>query len=285
MYFLLKILILLKKILCITTGYFYNTAMSLGQILRKQRKKLHLTLDEVAAKTGFSKPYLSTIETGRVKNPPSDTLLKKLERLLKFPKGELMHIGHVEGMPKDIRKDYEAIDAENRQYKQIIKDIIGRKLTIAKLGEVLGQYDMDVRPQDDVKDQPGRWIPVINKVPAGYPAEFDDLGYPTGFADDYVRCPDIHDPNAFAVRVVGDSMEPKFSEGHIVVFSPAADVQNGDDCFIRLKSPHETTFKRIFFEKNKKIRLQPRNDAYAPLTVAGKRINGLYRAVIHYQKL
>ena len=30
--------------------------------------------------------------------------------------------------------------------------------------------------------------------------------------------PDLHDPNAFAVRVVGDSMEPKFKEGDIVVF-------------------------------------------------------------------
>ncbi|MHC5137950.1 MAG: helix-turn-helix domain-containing protein, partial [Planctomycetota bacterium] len=49
--------------------------MSLGQIIRKKRESLHLTLDEVAAFTGFSKPYLSTIETGRVKNPPSDKLL------------------------------------------------------------------------------------------------------------------------------------------------------------------------------------------------------------------
>ena len=260
--------------------------MSLGQIIRKQRKKLGLTLDETAAYTGFSKPYLSTIETGNVNNPPSDKLLKKLEKYLKFPKGQLLRIAHVEGMPKDIRKDYEAIDVENRQYRQILRDIIQRKLSINKLGKLLDQHDMDVAQAEDRKDKPGQWVPVINKVPAGYPADFDDLGYPTGIADDYVRCPDIHDPNAFAVRVVGDSMEPKFSEGHIVVFSPAADVQDGDDCFIRLKSPHETTFKRFFSEANqKKVRLQPRNDAYAPLIVSAKRVNGLYRAVIHYQQL
>jgi SOS-response transcriptional repressor LexA len=49
--------------------------------------------------------------------------------------------------------------------------------------------------------------------------------------------------------------------------------------------PHETTFKRIFFEKKDKIRLQPRNEKYPPNVVDGKRINGVYRAVIRYEKL
>ncbi len=259
--------------------------MSLGQIIREQRGRLHLTLDEVAALTGFSKPYLSTIETGRVKNPPSDRLLCKLEEHLQFETGYLQHMAHVEGMPSDVRRDYEAIDAENRRYKQIIKDVISRKIKPEKLGKVLSQYEINPQQEKDMREKPGQWVPVINKVPAGYPAEFDDLGYPAGFADDYVRCPDMHDPNAFAVRVVGDSMEPKFSEGHIVVFSPAADVQNGDDCFIRLKNPHETTFKRVFFEEKGKIRLQPRNDMLAPIIVKGDRVNGMYRAAIHYQQL
>ena len=259
--------------------------MSLGQIIREQRGRLHLTLDEVAALTGFSKPYLSTIETGRVKNPPSDRLLSKLEEHLQFETGYLQHMAHVEGMPSDVRRDYEAIDAENRRYKQIIKDVISRKIKPEKLGKVLSQYEINPDQAKDMREKPGQWVPVINKVPAGYPAEFDDLGYPAGFADDYVRCPDMHDPNAFAVRVVGDSMEPKFSEGHIVVFSPAADVQNGDDCFVRLKTPHETTFKRVFFEDKGKIRLQPRNDMLPPIIVKADRVNGMYRAAIHYQQL
>lgn len=258
--------------------------MSLGQIIRNKREKLHLTLDEVAAFTGFSKPYLSTIETGRVK-PPSDRLLTKLEQCLKFDSGHLQHIAHVERMPADIRRDYEAIDAENRQYKQIIKDIISRKIKPGKVEDLIEQCELDVCGDPSQKDKPGQLVPVINKVPAGYPADFDDMGYPVGFADDYVRCPDIHDPNAFAVRVVGDSMVPKFAESDIVIFSPAADVQNGDDCFIRLASPHETTFKRVFFEDGEKVRLQPRNDMYAPMIIDGDRVNGIYRAVIHYQTL
>lgn len=258
--------------------------MSLGSIIRKRREELHLTLDEVAVATHFSKPYLSTIETGKVKNPPSDRLLSGLEEVLKFDTGFLRRLAHLERMPADIRQDYDAIDAENKHFKQILKKIVNRNLEPAHLDELLAQCDLDV----DVKNpqsRSGQWVPVINKVAAGYPVEFDDLGYPVGFADDYVRCPDIHDPNAFAVRVVGDSMEPKFCEGNIVVFSPSADVQNGDDCFVRFQLPHETTFKRVFFETDGSIRLQPRNTNYAPLVVSGERINGIYRAALHFQTL
>ena len=52
---------------------------------------------------------------------------------------------------------------------------------------------------DDTDFVPGRLVPVINKVAAGYPVDFNDLDYPVGIADDYVRCPDIYDPNAFAL--------------------------------------------------------------------------------------
>jgi len=73
-----------------------------------------------------------------------------------------------------------------------------------------------------------------------------------------------------------------------VIFSPAAEVHNGDDCFIRFAQPHDTTFKRVLFEPDKpdnKIRLQPRNEKYSPTIVDGQRINGLYQAVIKYEKL
>lgn len=259
--------------------------MSLGQILRKRREELGLTLDEVAALTGFSKPYLSTIETSKTRNPPSDQLIVRLEEHLKFDKGHLKKIAHLERSPADVRKDFEAITAENRRMKQLLKDITSRKMPVSKAGKMLSQIDVEASPKSRKKDIAGHFVPVINKVSAGYLADFDDLGYPVGVADDYVRCPDLHDPNAFAVRVVGDSMEPKFSEGDIVVFSPAGTVENGDDCFVRLKEPHEATFKRVFFEKGKQVRLQPRNEVFAPMVVKGDRINGVYRAVIHYKHL
>ncbi len=255
--------------------------MSLGQIIREKRERLNLTLDEVSNKIGFSKPYLSTIETGKVKNPPSDELLIKLEKVLKFEPGLLLHVAHMEGMPPDIRQEYESAQNEKQKWRQIVKNIVDKKkVNQSQLKRLLAGGEPERQPL-----AAGRMVPVINKVSAGYPSDFNDLDYPVGIADDYIRCPDLHDPNAFAVRVVGDSMEPKFNEGDIVIFSPAADVHNGDDCFVRFAMPHETTFKRVFFESNDKIRLQPRNEKYSPTIVDGKRINGLYRAIIRHEKL
>jgi SOS-response transcriptional repressor LexA len=266
--------------------------MSLGQIIRKKREQLNLTLDEVSSRVGFSKPYLSTIETGKVKNPPSDELLTRLEKTLEFESGQLLHIAHIEGLPSDIRQEYESAGAENEKFRQFVKNLVHKKNDIAGLDAVLSEskLDLDELSRVDIEQggpvlSAGRLVPVINKVSAGYPSDFNDLDYPVGIADDYVRCPDLHDPNAFAVRVVGDSMEPKFREGDIVIFSPVAEVHNGDDCFVRFAMPHETAFKRVFFDPDNKVRLQPRNEKYSPTIIDGKRINGLYRAIVKYEKL
>jgi repressor LexA len=256
--------------------------MSLGQIIRDKREQLSLTLDEVSNKVGFSKPYLSTIETGKVKNPPSDELLTKLERVLKFETGQLLHIAHLERMPSDIRGEYESREAENQKLKQFIRKMTSGKRQSNELKAILAQAGQDAK---EGTMSAGRLVPIINKVTAGYPTDFNDLDYPVGIADDYVRCPDLHDPNAFAVRVVGDSMEPRFHEGDIVIFSPSLDVRNGDDCFVRFTMPHETTFKRVFFEKDDNIRLQPRNERYSPTIVEGNRVDGVYRAIVRYEKL
>ena len=258
--------------------------MSLGQIIRKKREQLNLTLDEVSARVGFSKPYLSTIETGKVKNPPSDELLVKLEKMLEFDTGLLLHIAHMERLPSDIKQQYESAQAESKKLRQLVKNLISAKTDPSQLDLLLDESQLHTQQKQTFLEA-GRLVPVINKVSAGYPVDFDDLDYPVGIADDYVRCPDLHDANAFAVRVVGDSMEPRFREGDIVIFSPAAEVHNGDDCFVRFTTPHETTFKRAFFEQDDKVRLQPRNEKYSPIIIDGKRINGLYKAVIKYERL
>src|SRR5438270_13825861 len=75
----------------------------LGPQLRRQRRRLGLTLDELAGRSGISKPYLSLIETGRVPNPPSDEKLRRLEQTLGFPAGELISQAHLQRTPRDVR--------------------------------------------------------------------------------------------------------------------------------------------------------------------------------------
>lgn len=153
-------------------------------------------------------------------------------------------------------------------------------------------------------------VPLINKVAAGYPTEFTDLGYPARVADEYVRVPEVSDPDAFGARVVGDSMEPEYREGDMVVFSPRAAVYNGADCFVRLERDAQTTFKRVFFEDDTgkviddaalragqsasdaphaarliRIRLQPLNPRYGPRVYDREEVAGLYAAVTVTRKV
>src|SRR5271163_3064650 len=75
----------------------------LGARIRRQRRRLGLTLDELSGRTSISKPYLSLIETGRVINPPSDDKLRRLEQTLGFPAGELLTQAHLQRTPRDVR--------------------------------------------------------------------------------------------------------------------------------------------------------------------------------------
>src|SRR5687768_15846195 len=76
---------------------------ALGPKIRRQRRRLGFTLDDLAVRTSISKPYLSLIETGRVANPPSDEKLRRLEEVLGFTAGELVTQAHLQRTPRDVR--------------------------------------------------------------------------------------------------------------------------------------------------------------------------------------
>lgn len=307
---------------------------SLGTKLRRQRRRLGFTLDELAAKAGISKPYLSLIETGRVANPPSDEKLRRLERALGFRPGELVTQAHLHRTPRDVR----AVLAKLMQGRTTTAPVgatpssgVARNPAAGASSARAGPATVAVNtttlepPGRRVSSSPGgldlddaylsgvlaelvdyhrgnvealgatRAVPVINKVQAGYPTDFTDLSYPRGVADDYVGCPEVADPDAFAARVHGDSMMPKYREGDIVIFSPAAAFKDGDDCFVRFDDG-QTTFKRVFVEPadphaptagpaRQVLRLQPRNERYRPQVIPRDRVTGVYKAIYRYQRV
>ena len=271
----------------------------LGTKLRRQRRRLGFTLDELAGKTGISKPYLSLIETGRVPNPPSDEKLRRLEHALDFKPGELLSQAHLQRTPRDVRAMLQALvngeGVKGHHRTNGHANGVALKTQNAALSTSLDDAYLSGLLQELVDRSAGNVeqvktdaVPVVNRVSAGYPKDFTDLSYPKGVADEYVGCPDVHDRDAFAARVHGDSMTPKYRESDIVIFSPAAAPRDGDDCFVRF-ADGQTTFKRVFFETGEEgkpvIRLQPRNEKYRPQVVPGDAISGLYRAIYRYQRV
>ncbi|MDY6913506.1 MAG: XRE family transcriptional regulator [Planctomycetota bacterium] len=262
--------------------------MSLGKIIRKRREALSLTQDQLAAQVRISKPYLSNIETAKAKNPPTDGILKSLESALNFPPGELTRLAHMARTPVDVRQEHEMLEAEVQKLRSVLKELLANGPR--KAG---GGIDLDALVGSPAQDaggnikplSAGTVVPVINKVAAGYPSDFTDLDYPPSVADEYIRCPDLHDPQAFATRVVGDSMEPNYHQGDIVIFSPNTPARSGDDCFVRFGHDNSTTFKRFYMDDAQTIRLQPLNSAYPAASYSPEQITGLWPAVFRIERL
>ena len=260
--------------------------MSLGEIIRQRREELKLTQDRLAGQAGISKPYLSNIETGKAKNPPTDGVLKALEKALGFLSGQLIRLAHLARTPADVRDQQELMEAELIKLRGVLKELLaGGAKNIAgglELEDLAGEFNRDSNVRTI---SAGLVIPVINKVSAGYPLNFTDLDYPPSVADEYIRCVDLHDAQAFAARVCGDSMEPAYHQEDIVVFSPNTSPQNGDDCFVRFADYGGTTFKRFYQDNASAIRLQPLNSKYPAEIYPCEKITGLWPAVFRIEKV
>jgi len=263
----------------------------IGKIIRAKREEQGATQDHVAAAAGVSKPYLSNIETGRAKNPPTDAVLGALEKALGFAPGELVTLAHFARTPSDVREAHQQRIAELDHLRNVLRKFMnaqlrnGEKLDAQAIEQLAKSGTRNEPGLDTRLAKPGRAIPIINRVAAGYPQQFIDLDYPAHVADEYVCCPDVRDAQAFAARVFDDSMEPDYMPDDIIVFSPNAPVRNGDDCFVRLDGDGGTTFKRIYLDSETTARLQPLNNRYPSQIVDRHRITGLWPAVYRVVRL
>jgi transcriptional regulator with XRE-family HTH domain len=248
----------------------------LGTKLRQKRRHLSMTLDDLATRTGISKPYLSLIETGRVPNPPSDEKLRALERELGFNAGELISQANLQRTPTAVRAMLSELLNGSTETPASTDEPASTDDRLAHLIQQLAGK------ADGALQLPASAIPIINTVSNGYPRNFRDESFPMTVATDFLACPDVRDKDAFAARIVGDRMTPRFCEGDLVIFSPGLTARSGDDCFIRFIDGH-CTIQRVFFEKDETgttiYRLQPRNIKHRPTNVPTYRVAALYRAV------
>lgn len=122
-----------------------------------------------------------------------------------------------------------------------------------------------------------RQVPVVSWAKAGDAEDFADL---CNQLDERVQA-NCQDPNAFALILEGDSMEPKFEAGYRVIFSPNSEPRNGDYVVARLNEGHGVLFKRFrrTGPEGQTIRLESLNPAYAPLEYPATAFRFIYPAV------
>lgn len=113
---------------------------------------------------------------------------------------------------------------------------------------------------------PSRSVPLISWVRAGamhYP--IDNLQ--PGESEGPPVSTSCKDPNAFALRVKGDSMMPEFQEGELIIVSPNTEWHSND--YVIAKLDGEVTFKRIKVYPDAII-LRPLNEKYEEIVIKGK---------------
>ena len=262
---------------------------AIGPAIRSERERAGWTLGRLAEAIGVSKSQMSLVESGQ--RSIDDGRVRMIEAALGIEDERLLDILYWDRTPPAVREEIARLserDQSSRALAEKLRRIARQRATGKRGAQVLDELLKSGELRAWVDEHAGnvespvpanRQIPIINSVAAGYPAEFTDLDYPAAIADDYIAVPEVTDPNAFAARVVGDSMEPDYREGEVVVFSPQVDTPDGSDCFIRLERNNQTTFKRVYFEDDgRTIRLQPINPKYPPQTVPREAVNGMYRA-------
>src|SRR5882724_4974326 len=78
-------------------------------------------------------------------------------------------------------------------------------------------------------------VPLIGFAEAGAGGYFDDGGFPVGKGWDEIAFPAVNDENAYALEISGNSMEPAYRDGTVIIVSPAASIRKGDRVVVKTK--------------------------------------------------
>lgn len=164
-------------------------------------------------------------------------------------------------------KEGEGGTAPSRRNQQRVADVLG--LTVAQL--MSGSENVSIGPE--VRGS----VPLLSGVQAGaYKMHVDNFHQNDGGEERIATTVPVK-RHTFALRVVGDSMEPDFIEGSILIVEPELEAQPGD--FIIAKNgEEETTFKQLVKDGGDWY-LKPINPRYPVKPLGKSSIVGVVRAV------
>jgi phage repressor protein C with HTH and peptisase S24 domain len=108
--------------------------------------------------------------------------------------------------------------------------------SIAKVLAATGAGVDDFMAYLSSEQAPLRAVPVIGFAKAGAGGYFDDAGFPAGSGWEHIPFPALSDEHAYALEVAGDSMEPLYRDGDLIVVSPGASVRRGDRVVVKTKA-------------------------------------------------
>jgi len=124
----------------------------------------------------------------------------------------------------------------------------------------------------------GRSLPLLGFAQAGQGGFFDDGGFPVGSGWDEIEFPGTIDESAYALEIQGDSMQPAYRDGTIIIVSPSSPTRRGDRVVVRTKAG-EVTAKELKRRTAKTIELTSLNPEHPERTFAMEEIDWIGRVL------
>lgn len=109
-------------------------------------------------------------------------------------------------------------------------------------------------------------VPVVGNAQLGNEGFFEALDFPPGHGDGYLN---IHsdDPDAYGLKVTGDSMLPRIKNGEFVLIEPNKNFFSGDEVMVRTAAGR-TMIKEFIYLRDGMYRLDSVNAEHAPIHIA-----------------
>jgi phage repressor protein C with HTH and peptisase S24 domain len=109
-------------------------------------------------------------------------------------------------------------------------------------------------------------VPLLGLTEAAG-AHFDASGFPSGRGWDEIAFPAVNDEHVYALEVSGDTMQPAYRDGTVIVVSPAAPIRRGDRVVVRTRDG-EILAKELKRRTAKSIELRALNATQTERTLS-----------------
>lgn len=133
---------------------------------------------------------------------------------------------------------------------------------LAATGATMSDFVALVQEDENDSSHSEFSIPLINFAQAGTKGYFNEEGYPDGDSWDEISFPAL-DPkvrrgDTYALEIKGNSMEPLYRAGDILVVSPSDKIKKGDRVIVKTKEG-EVMAKELVKQSSTQIELRSLN--------------------------
>lgn len=108
-------------------------------------------------------------------------------------------------------------------------------------------------------------VPVVGKAMLGTAGYFEAIDYPVGHGEGFLNI-FSSDPNAYGLRVVGNSMNPRIKNNEFVLIEPNREYVAGDEVLVKT-TKGQAMIKEFIYYRDGQYRFDSVNADYDPIFI------------------